>query len=508
MAAFVVSNLTGLLRQVLVANAFGTQPVMEAFNAANRVSETLFTLVAGGALSSAFIPTFTGLLAKEKQMRAWKLASAVANLLFLVLVLGVWLAALFAPQITRYILAPGFAGDPAKEQLTIDLLRLMLPSAVIFGLSGLVMGILNSHQRFLAPALTPAMYQIGLIIGVIFLAPRMGIFGLAWGVLLGASLHLLLQMPSLLRLGGRYELTFGADIPEVSEVLRLMGPRLLGVAVVQFNFWINTRLASQMVEGSVTGIVLAFSLMLMPQAAIAQSIAIAAMPMFSAQVALGRLDEMRNALVASLRAAIMLSLPAAVGLILLREPIIVTLYQRGAFDRFSTQLVSWALLWYAVGLVGHAVVEILSRAFYSLHDTKTPVFIGALAMSLNIGFSYLFSSLFAKWGWMPHGGLALANSLATFLEAIALWWLIRVRLQGLPVRRVLSGAMQAGVGAFIMGIFLWYWLQLNGDWHVWQKASLGIFLGGVVFFLTALVMKVPELRTLMQAVSQRVRIRS
>ncbi len=507
MFAFVISNLAGLIRQILVANAFGTQAEMEAFNAANRVSETLFTLVAGGALSSAFIPTFAGLLAKEKQARAWKLASAVTNLVLIVLSCAAILAAVFAPQITRYILAPGFAADPLKEQLTINLLRLMLPSAVIFGLSGLVMGILNSHQRFLIPSLTPAMYQIGLIIGVIFFAPGLGIYGLAWGVLLGSALHLALQLPSLWRLGGQYERTFGTGIDEVGEVIRLMGPRLLGVAVVQLNFWINTRLASQMIEGSVTGVVLAFSLMLMPQAAIAQSIAIAAMPMFSAQVALGKLDEMRSALAASLRAAIMLSLPAAVGLIMLREPIISTLYQRGAFDQFSTQLVSWALLWYAAGLVGHAVVEILSRAFYSLHDTRTPVMIGALAMSLNIIFSYSFSALFLQWGWMAHGGLALANSLATGLEAVVLWWFMRRRLKGLPVKKIMFGVGQAGVCSLIMGIFLWVWLNFSTQFSAWQVALTGILLGAGICFLAAWLLKIPELQSLFQIFFRRVKAR-
>jgi putative peptidoglycan lipid II flippase len=425
----------------------------------------------------------------------------------IVLTLGAALAAIFAPQITRYILAPGFAGDLAKEQLTINLLRMMLPSAVIFGLSGLAMGVLNSHQRFLVPALTPALYQLGLIFGVIFLAPSLGIYGLAWGVLLGSALHLLLQLPSLWRLDGRYEWTLGAGAPEVFQVMRLMGPRLLGVAVVQLNFWINTRLASQMIEGSVTGVVLAFSLMLMPQAAIAQSIAIAAMPMFSAQVALGKLDEMRSAMVASLRAAIMLSLPAAVGLILLREPIIVSLYQRGAFDAFSTQLVSWALLWFSTGLVGHAVVEILSRAFYSLSDTRTPVFIGALAMSLNIIFSYLFSSLFLRWGWLAHGGLALANSCATGLEAIVLWWVMRRRMQGLPARGVMVGAAQAAFCALVMGVFLWFWLQLSAQWLAWQVAVVGILLGAGVFVLTAWLIKIPELQSLFGAVMGRVRAR-
>ena len=418
MVAFIVSNLVGLLRQILVANAFGTQADMEAFNAANRVSETIFNLVAGGALASAFIPAFTALLSSDQHKRAWKLASSIANLILLITVVIGILAIFFAPWIVRNLLAPGFSGDPTKEITTIQLLRLMLPSSVIFGLSGLVMGILNSNQIFFFPALAPAMYQIGLIFGVLVLSPSLGIFGLGWGVLLGAGLHFCFQVPALIKLRGNYSLSLGLDSPDVVEVARLMGPRLLGVAVVQLNFWINTRLASQFSEGSLTGIVIAFSLMLMPQAAIAQSIAIAALPTFSAQIAQGRISEMRHSLAASLRGALVISLPATFGLIILRQPIIQLLYQRGAFNDRSTDLVAWALLWYTVGLIGHALVEILSRAFYSLHDTKTPVMVGAAAMSLNIILSYLLSAAFREMGWMPHGGLALANSIATGLESI------------------------------------------------------------------------------------------
>lgn len=247
MVAFVFSNLVGLIRQILVAGAFGTSLEMEAFTAANRVSETIFALVAGGALASSFIPTFTGLLTLEKRAQAWQLASAISNLALIVLTALSLLATFFAPQIVRYLLAPGFASDPAKEALTISLLRLMLPSAVIFGISGLVMGMLNAHQVFFIPALTPAMYPLGIIFGVLVLAPHLGIYGLAWGVLIGSALHLGLQIPSLLRLKGQYTPTLGLKLAPVREVMRLMGPRLLGVAVVQLNFWVNTRLGKSVV---------------------------------------------------------------------------------------------------------------------------------------------------------------------------------------------------------------------------------------------------------------------
>ncbi|HDD62136.1 MAG TPA: murein biosynthesis integral membrane protein MurJ, partial [Chloroflexi bacterium] len=233
--AYVLSNIAGLIRQILVANAFGTSAPMEAFIAANRISETLFNLVAGGALGSAFIPTFTSLLAKEKRQEAWKLASSIFNIILIILTALAALGAIFAPQLVRYVIAPGYVSDPAKEALTIALTRLMLPSAVLFGLSGLVMGILNSHQKFFVPALTPAMYQLGMIFGVTVLSPSMGIYGLAWGVLIGSALHLILQLPLLFKQKAAYTPSLSLDMPDVREVARLMGPRVLGVAVVQLN---------------------------------------------------------------------------------------------------------------------------------------------------------------------------------------------------------------------------------------------------------------------------------
>lgn len=506
MIAFVFSQLTGLVYQVLVANTFGTDQSMDAFNAANRVSETLFRLIAGGALGSAFIPTFTQLLVKEDQDRAWQLASAVGNLVLMVISIFGILAGVFAPMIVRTFLAPGF-NDPAQEQLTIELMRIMLPSAAIFGISGLVMGILNSYQVFLIPALTPAMYRLGMIFGTAVLAPKMGIYGLAWGVIIGALAHLILQIPSLRRQGVSYSPILGLKLSEVREVARLMGPRLLGVAVVELNFWVNTRLASYMPEGSVTGVTFAFVLMLMPQAAIAQSIATAAMPTLAAQYARDRLEEVRDSLASILRGILLLSFPACAGLILLRVPVVQLLFQRGEFTERSTTLVAWALLWYTAGLVGHSIVEVLARAFYALHDTKTPVFIGIVAMSLNVAFSFGFSAIFQRIGWMPHGGLALANSLATTLEAGGLLLLIRRRLNGIQGKRVLGGFGKALLGVTGMSLILWLWMATTGGRPAWQVAMGGIVIGSVVYGVTLTLLGVPEIRQLLQAGIARFKIK-
>lgn len=501
---FVVSQLVGLLAKILLTNAFGTQGELDAYLAANRYSETLFNLIAGGALGSAFIPTFSTLLMHDDRQGAWQLASAICNLILLVLTGLSILSAIFAPWVVQHLLAAGFT-DPAKQALTATLLRIQLPSAVIFGLSGLAMGIMNAHQRFLLPALAPALYQVGIIFGVEVLAPSMGIYGAAWGVVIGSALHLLIQLPQLVRLpGAHYTPSLGLHSQEVREVLLLMGPRLIGVAVVQLNFWANTLIASYQPEGSYTAITIAFALMMMPEAAIAQSIAIAALPTFSAQVAQGRYEDMRRSLATTLRGLLLLAIPASLGLILLRRPIVVLLYQRGAFTAHSTDLVAWALLWYGAGLVGHCVVEVVSRAFYALHDTRTPVTVGVVAMLLNIGLSLGLSAWFSRLGFPPHGGLALANSLATFLEMSGLLVLMRRRLKGLHGDEILRAVGASGLSGIAMGGALWLWLRASATQHSIVIVAGGILIGCLVYGLVLSALQVSEVRQVFAWLKRRV----
>jgi putative peptidoglycan lipid II flippase len=506
MAALIFSNLVGLLKTIIITNAFGTSADVDAFYAANRVIELLFNLISGGALASAFIPTFTGFLVKNDREGAWRLASAVINLVLLVLIIISCLAYIFAPQLVKhglYLLAPGTV--VSQQQLTIDLLRIMLPAVILFGVSGLIMGILNTHQVFLAPAIAPAIYSIGIIVGTLLLAPRMGISGVAWGVVIGAAGYLLIQLPNLLRLKGRrYLAVLGFGDPMVREVLRLIGPRLLGVAVVQLNFIVNTIIALGLPEGSVTTLGLAFTLMMMPQAAIAQSTAIAALPTFSAQAAQGRLDELKTSLTGTLRAIILLSMPAALGLILLRQPLVAFLYQRGEFNEHSTSLVAWALAWYAAGLVGHSILEVVSRAFYAMHDTRTPVIVGVVAMGLNIGFSFTFARLFEQIGWMPHGGLALANSLATALEVTVLFILLRRRIGSFNDRGLAIAFSQAGVGVLGMTLILGVWNHFLAGNPVALIAPGGVLVGVVVYVLILFGLRTPEVQQVMGAVKRRI----
>ena len=505
MIAIVFGQLIGLARGIIVARTFGASAELDAFIYANRVCETLFLLVAGGALGSTFLPAFTALLTRGDKETAWRLASSLGNTVTLTLSLLAVFIAIFAPQVIRYAIAPGIASDPELFALTVSLLRIQLLSAVLFGIGGLIVGILNAHQVFLIPALTPAMYQLGIIFGALVLAPSMGVYGLAWGVVIGAALYVAVQIPSLLRQKGLYTPRLGWDDANTRQVILLMGPRLLGVAVVQLNFWVNNILASGMESGSAASLSFGFSLMLMAQAAIAQSVAIAAMPTFSAQHALGKVDEMRASLAASLRGILLLAVPASVGLIMLRHPLVSALYQRGKFDDQDVQFTAWALLWYAAGLVGHSVMEVLTRAFYAQQDTKTPVVIGVTAMGLNVAFSILFSRWFAQLGWYPLGGLALANSLATALEATALFIFMRKRLNGIDGRSIADGAWRVSLSALGMAIGLMVWTQVTGGMNRWLVALGGVALGSILYGLGVVLFKVPEVQLLAGAVLRRLK---
>ena len=502
MLGMALSSVIGLFTTILITNVFGTQADINAYFAANRLTEILFTLVSGGALASAYLPTFAGFLARDDKPGAWRLASAIANLVLLILVLVCGIAWIFAPWIVEHILAPGFTAT-GQLDLTVSLLRIMLVTPIIFGMSGLLMATLQAHQHFLLPALAPAAYRIGMILGIFLLVPRWGIFGLAWGVVLGTCLHLVIQIPAVRGLGGKYTRTLGLDNPAVMEVGRLMLPRLLGVAVVQVNFLVNTNLASRMVDGSVSALSFAFALMIMPQAIIAQAIAIAALPTFSTQVALGHLKGMRDSLVVTLRGVVFLAFPASLGLILLRREIVGALFERGMFDSRSTDLVVWALLWFAVGLLGHSLLEVVARAFYALHDTRTPVLVGVGAMSLNILLSILLSIWFLRIGLPPIGGLALANSLATTLEAVVLLILIRRRLGGMDLRAQRRSIVAIAIASSAMALVIVLWLTISSGQSVWISGGIGLLLGVLVYWLVALVLGAPDAREIPRAILKR-----
>ena len=494
MAAFLITKVIGQILYILMYRSFGLSSELDSFNAANRVVELLFNLMAGGALASAFIPTFTGLLAQQDRDRAWQLASAVANLLFIVLTMVSILAMIFAPQIVQYGL---YLLDPSspvgQQEITTHILRILLPTVIVFGLSGLVMGILNAHHIFWLPAIAPAMYSIGQIIGLTVLPQSWGIDRLAWATLAGSFLHFLIQLPKLFRLGGRYSFNLGLHMSEIREVISLIGPRILGVTAVQFNLVITAMIALSLSPGSTSAIAMAFMWMMLPQTVVAQSVAVAAMPTFSAQVALGRFNEMRSVLACALRGILLLAIPSMFGLILVRTLLIRWLYEDGlTFTAQDTSVVSFTLLWFSIGLVGHSLLEMIVRAFYALHDTRTPVTVGVVAMGLNIVFSFAFSSLFTRFGWLPIGGLAMANSLATLLEMLTLFFLLQRKLGGLEGCQILAAVRQGFMGSLGMSILVLIWLNFTALQSPALQTMGAVLIGGLSYVGLMFVLRVKE----------------
>lgn len=494
MAAFVVSRLFGVARDMVIAAQLGTSDAADAYLAAFRIPDLIFALIAGGALASAFIPTFAGYLARDDRPGAWRLASGVINLLLVVSSVAAALAALLAPALVR-ALVPGFG--PEKQALTVSLVRVMLISPVVFGVSGLVMGILNAQQQFLLPGLAPSAYNIGIILGAWLLIPRIGPLGAALGAVAGAALHLLVQLPGLARCGMRYTPVLPLRDPGVRQVLTLMGPRVFGLAVVQINILVAANLASRLGTGAVAALDYAWRLMLLPQGVFAQSIATAAFPTFAEQAARGHQDAMRESLAATLRAIFFVAIPAAVGLFVLRVPLVQALFERGKFQDTSTEAVALALMFYAPGLVAHSGIEIVTRAFYALHDTRTPVYIGVLAMLANVLLSLLLIQP------MQIAGLALANSLAAFAELALLLGFIRPRVHGLGGMRTWTTLGKTVLAAAAMALAVWAALEWMPVYGAIGRAGVGVIVGGVVYVLVSLFVGADELRLVAQTALRR-----
>jgi len=499
MAAFVLSNLIGLVRQMLISDAFGTSRALDAFNAALRFPDLLFSLVAGGALASAFVPAFTGFLTRDEDDRAWRLTSAIFQLVLVAAIVASLIGALVAPWLVAVLVGRGF--PPAEQALTVSLMRILLLTPVVFALSGLLMGVQNAHGRFLMPALAPSFYWLGMILGLVLWLPERGIYGLAWGAVLGALMHLGLQVVGLRGLRAPFSFGFGLADPAVRQVGRLMGPRMLGVAANQVNFLVTTSLASYM-AGGVSALDYAWRVFTMPQVVIAQGLAVAALPAFSALVAQGDLGEVRARLADTLRGLLFLAVPATVGMIVLRDPIIAMLFERGAFGADSTRLVAAALGFFAVGLVAHGTVELVSRAFYALQDTRTPVLVAGYTVLVNIVLSLVLGLGFAQAGYPPVAGLALATSVAVTLEMLALAWLLRPRLGGIGWARIWPSLWRVLLASAVMAGALVAWLALTAARGPWLVGLGGAIVGLAVYWGVAWALASREARAILVPVRE------
>ena len=474
-----------ILRQVIIARQFSFSKDLDAFNVANNIPDLLFALISGGALALAFIPILTDMLTKQGRLAAWDLFSRIANLAFLgTAVLAVVVALLAGPMVRSEIgVAPGFS--TVQQDVVIALMRLNLIATLLFSISGLVMGGLQANQHFLLPALAPMLYNLGQIFGALVLAPDkpyilagiqlpamgMGVYGLVYGVIIGAVLHLGIQIPGLIRYEFRWIPKIGLGNPDVRRVLRVMVPRLGVMLCIQLMFVIRDNLASRLAEGSVSALTYGWMIQQVPETILGTALGIALLPAISELVALEERQKFRETIEKCVRILVGLTLPVAVVLGLGLEPLVKLVF---GLDAAQADLMMWVSRGFLLGLMGHTVLEIATRSFYSQQDALTPFKTALMTLAIYIVLGII---LYRRMG-AP--GIALTDTIAYTTQAVILL-VIFGRKEKVPVRigdtlpRVIIAA--AAAGATVVGIYF-----LAGDRLPQVLVSIiSMAAGGVVF---------------------------
>lgn len=452
--ATMASRLLGLARDRTYAHFFGAGDAMDAFIVASRIPNLVRDLFAEGAMSAAFVPTFTRYLTTHGKEAAWRLGCRVINALLLVTGVVVVIGILFARPLTE-LYAGQFASVPGKLELTAALTAILFPFLTMIAVAVALMGMLNSLGRFFIPALSPALLNVAVILTVFILVPlsdRLGmrpVYALAIGMLIGGIAQIAVQWPVLRREGYRHQWVLDPRDRGLREILALMGPGTIGVAATQINLFVNTQLATGQGTGAPSWLSYAFRLMYLPIGLFGVSIATAALPDISRHAARESLTEVRATISRGLRMMLMLNVPATVGLVVLASPIVGLILQSGAFDDTDTIATAAALMYYAPGLVGYSAVKIATPSFYALRDARTPVVVSLLAIATNVTLSLM---LVQALGFL---GLALGTALAALVNAAVLLVLLHRRLGGLDERRIAVAFLKITLASLVMGLAAW-----------------------------------------------------
>ncbi len=446
---FAIDKVVGLARTLLIGRAFGTGIEYDAFTAANQLPEVFVTLISGGALAAAFIPVYSEYLTSERAKTAARIANSALTLVLLILGMVSAVGAIFAPWLTRVLLVPNF--DPQIQQLTAQLMRIILVQTTLFGISGVLSSILNAHQHFALPALAPIALQIGYFVGLFGFVPAMdgAIHGLAWGTVVGGLLHILIQVPALIRYGFRYRPALGIELAGVREIVRLMGPRIVTLGTIQIADLFIIRLTSGLSAGSTSGYFYAYYLQQLPETLFGTAIGIVVFPTLAELFNQGDVERLKRTAMNALKIVWMLTIPAGAGLILLGRPAIALVLERGAFDAASTALVYSVLVFFSVRVVSEATLEIVARLFYAQHNTRTPMYAALLWLVVTVTMLYLFIDDLGV------GGLALATTVGFTVQSGVLLILNRRALGSLGERDLLTSfgralIATAGMAAVIL----------------------------------------------------------
>jgi len=521
-----VSRFLGIFRDRILAGEFGAGDTLDIYYAAFRIPDLVFNLLVLGALSAGFIPIFTslikgsadlsgtgrgssfpqhshdfkqevdsgrsratGTISAESNKAAWELASNILNILGLSLIILSGLGIIFAPCLMRLVV-PGFS--PEKQELTANLTRIMFLSPVFLGFSSVLGGILQSFKRFFVYSLSPIMYNIGIILGALFLVPLWGVYGLAWGVVLGALMHMLIQLPTVLSLGFRYIPRIEFSNKEVRKIGLMMVPRTMSLAISQINLLVITVIASTLASGSLTVFNFANNLQSFPIGIFGISFAVAAFPTLSA-IAINKKKLVDN-FSSTLRQILFFIVPATVLLLTLRAQIIRVILGTGHFDWEDTILTINTLGFFTISLFAQATIPLLIRVFYARHNSKIPFFVGLVAAVVNV---FLSLWLAARMGV---AGLALAFSIANIINFIMLWLILRVEIGQLDELRVLfstikfsAAAMACGITVQGMKLVIWPYIDMTKFWGVLTQGLVAGLSGIIIYIIICSILRSEEL---------------
>jgi len=459
-AAVLLSRVTGLVREVVMARLFGAGAANDAFQLAFRIPSLTRNLFAEGALSSALVPAFSRALAGGEEHEAAELSSLVATAVVLVVGPLCVLGMLFSPQLVR-LLAPGFAQIPGKLALTVQLTRIMFPFLLLVALAAQAMAALNAGGSFGIPALASSLFNIGSVTCGLALGYTAGrrtgngmIVSMAWGVLAGGALQLLWQVPPMLRAGFRLRPLVDWRHPGLRQIVRMMGPAILGNAALQINIVINSNLASSIkdasghvIDGPMSWLAYAFRFLQLPVGLFGAAIAAATLPAISRSAGLRQMDEFRATLARSLGTILLLTIPSSVGLAVMGESMIAAVYQGGRFTAYDTHQTAVALTCFSAGLAGYAALKTLAGAFYALDDARTPMLVSLASIAVNFAAAYGM----VRWAGIGHAGLALSTAAVAIFGALTLLLVLQRRLAGIGLRKLALSGGKIALAAALMG---------------------------------------------------------
>lgn len=481
--ASVVSRFMGLVRDNLLAKYFGASATLDIYNAAFKVPDLIFNILVLGALSASFIPVFIEIKQKHDLKKAFQTANAVLNILVIAVIVAVGIGILIAPWIAHWLMAE----RPLEQEIaTTQLMRIMLVSVIFFALSNIFSGVLNSLRRFMAYALAPIMYNFGIIFGIIFLYPHWGMDGLAYGVVCGAALHCIIQLPALYRTGFRYRWTIKQTLPGVRKIFRLMPSRALALGIVQLNSMFLAALVLRLPEGSLAIWTWADNLQNFPINVFGVSLALSSFPVFSQAFAEKNLKTFKEIFSNNFRRILFLIIPISVMILLLRAQIVRLIlgsFGGGAFDWSATILTAQVLGLFSISMFAQATIPLLARSFFAHQDTKTPVFVSIISTVLTVSLAWILSSSLGIYG------LAIAFTVSALFTMLALLLILRIKFGNLDDERIVRSTWNIIITAFFMGIIihgLKYFVEPFVDTHTFigiliqTIVSIG---GGALFYI-------------------------